>query len=215
MGGPAIDVIAGGARVMIGDQFIGVPRNAREMRVLRARRSELSSQLSNISSRRRELLQELDRAEGPARPGLEARVALLDQRILQIETTLAQTGQLVAAAPGEALGVQEARPIRRGGFDRGDVAGMGIAFIFAILFPLVIAYSVRLVRRGKTPSVARPAPEDAERMLRMEQAIDTIAVEVERISEGQRFVTQLLAEQREVRQLADGRTLDPVVQTPR
>ena len=33
-----------------------------------------------------------------------------------------------------------------------------------------------------------------ERLGRMEQAIDTIAVEVERISEGQRFTTKLLAD---------------------
>jgi hypothetical protein len=33
-----------------------------------------------------------------------------------------------------------------------------------------------------------------ERLMRIEQAIDAMAVEVERISEGQRFVTRVLAE---------------------
>ena len=33
-----------------------------------------------------------------------------------------------------------------------------------------------------------------ERLERIEQAIDAVAVEVERIAEGQRFVTKLLAE---------------------
>ena len=37
-------------------------------------------------------------------------------------------------------------------------------------------------------------PELAARLAHMEQAIDAIAVEVERISEGQRFTTKLLAE---------------------
>jgi hypothetical protein len=32
------------------------------------------------------------------------------------------------------------------------------------------------------------------RLERMEQAIDTVAIEVERISEGQRFVTRIMAE---------------------
>jgi hypothetical protein len=36
--------------------------------------------------------------------------------------------------------------------------------------------------------------ELASRVARIEQAVDSIAVEVERISEGQRFVTKLLAE---------------------
>ena len=41
--------------------------------------------------------------------------------------------------------------------------------------------------------------ENAERMERMERAIDAVAVEVERISENQRFLTKLLAERGEAR----------------
>jgi hypothetical protein len=37
-------------------------------------------------------------------------------------------------------------------------------------------------------------PEVVARLERMEQAIDSIAIEVERISEGQRFTTKLLSE---------------------
>jgi hypothetical protein len=36
----------------------------------------------------------------------------------------------------------------------------------------------------------------AERLGRMEQAIDSIAVEVERVSEAQRFVTKILADRK-------------------
>jgi hypothetical protein len=38
------------------------------------------------------------------------------------------------------------------------------------------------------------APEQDQRMDRMEQAIETIALEVERIGEGQRYMTRVLAE---------------------
>ncbi len=38
-------------------------------------------------------------------------------------------------------------------------------------------------------------PNVQERMTRIEQAVDAIALEVERMSEGQRFTTKLLAEQ--------------------
>jgi hypothetical protein len=41
------------------------------------------------------------------------------------------------------------------------------------------------------------APELAERLDRMEQAIDAVAVEVERISEAQRFTTRVLTERTE------------------
>ncbi|MDQ6827864.1 MAG: hypothetical protein M3081_03260 [Gemmatimonadota bacterium] len=45
-------------------------------------------------------------------------------------------------------------------------------------------------------AISRPAvsPPNDERLLRIEQAVDAIAVEVERISEGQRFTTKLLAD---------------------
>ena len=38
------------------------------------------------------------------------------------------------------------------------------------------------------------APQDHERMQRLETAVDTIAIEVERISEAQRFMVALLSE---------------------
>ena len=47
--------------------------------------------------------------------------------------------------------------------------------------------------RGSGDDVA--APLDDTRLSRLEQAVDAIALEVERISEGQRFTTRLLSEQ--------------------
>jgi hypothetical protein len=41
-------------------------------------------------------------------------------------------------------------------------------------------------------------------MERIEQAMDAIAIEIERVSEGQRFVTRLLAEGRDGAPLAAG-----------
>jgi hypothetical protein len=62
--------------------------------------------------------------------------------------------------------------------------------VTAIGFPLARAFAKRM-ERGDAPKI----PSDVSaRLERMEQAIDSIAVEVERISEGQRFTTKLLAE---------------------
>jgi len=63
--------------------------------------------------------------------------------------------------------------------------------IIAIGYPLVRAFARRIEAKPLAPSVP---PDVALRLERMEQAIDAIAVEVERISEGQRFTTKLLAE---------------------
>ena len=69
----------------------------------------------------------------------------------------------------------------------------GMAMVLAIVIgrPLVSAWAKKLENESKRPAI--PA-EVATRLERMEQSIDAIAVEVERISEGQRFTTKLLAE---------------------
>jgi len=63
--------------------------------------------------------------------------------------------------------------------------------IIAIGYPLVRAFAKRLESAGTGPAIPH---EVTARLEGIEQAIDTIAVEVERISEGQRFTTKLLTE---------------------
>jgi hypothetical protein len=65
--------------------------------------------------------------------------------------------------------------------------------VTAIGVPMARAYARRLDGRAGGPAPQIPADLTA-RMERMEQAIDSIAVEIERISEGQRFTTKLLSE---------------------
>ena len=60
----------------------------------------------------------------------------------------------------------------------------------ALGLPLIRAHARRVELQGQQPALP---PEVAARLERMEQAIDAVAVEVERIAEGQRFVTRLLA----------------------
>jgi hypothetical protein len=61
----------------------------------------------------------------------------------------------------------------------------------AILVPVARAFARRMDRQPLSPAIP---PELAAQIERMEHAIDSIAIEVERISEGQRFTTKLLAE---------------------
>lgn len=77
------------------------------------------------------------------------------------------------------------------------------AFIIAtafVLTPIARAYAKRMEHRSAT----RLPDEASQRLERMEQAIDAIAVEVERISEGQRFTTKLLSDQRAQAGIAPG-----------
>ena len=65
-----------------------------------------------------------------------------------------------------------------------------IAIIMAGLYPVLRAYAKKLER-----SAVSGIPADvAARLERMEQSLDAIAVEIERITEGQRFTTKLLSE---------------------
>jgi hypothetical protein len=75
-----------------------------------------------------------------------------------------------------------------------DIVGMvtfGMAAVL-ILRPLMRAFANRFERRGAPPP-ALPLEVTAH-MERLEQAIEAVAIEVERISEGQRYTTKLLAE---------------------
>jgi hypothetical protein len=62
-----------------------------------------------------------------------------------------------------------------------------------IFYPLFRAFGRRLERRHEAPA---ELPDMAPRLDRIEQAIEAIAVEVERISEGQRYVTKSMHEMR-------------------
>jgi len=61
----------------------------------------------------------------------------------------------------------------------------------AICIPIARAYARRLEHGPREESMPM---ELKTRLERMEQALDSIAIEVERISEAQRFTTKLLAE---------------------
>ena len=67
-----------------------------------------------------------------------------------------------------------------------------MAFGFALVLPMVRAWARRIEAKGKVQTLTAGANDP--RLERMEQAIDAIAIEVERIAEAQRFQTRLLSE---------------------
>jgi hypothetical protein len=73
--------------------------------------------------------------------------------------------------------------------------------VMVLGIPIIRAFT----KRWERGSIAPPptSPELIGRLERIEQAVDSIAIEVERISESQRFVTKLMAEQ-EKKRLASG-----------
>ena len=170
-----------------------VPITRQEVAAIRARREELSDQLISASNRRDELAEQMLESQGAARVGIEQRIILLDQRILQLEADIAETGEQLTSA-GSNLLTEEAMPGDLGGLSPDQVTGISIVFILFVLAPLVLVLAWRLFRRPAAPKTSPVLDVMAQRMERLENAIDAVAVEVERISEGQRFVSRLLGE---------------------
>jgi len=77
-------------------------------------------------------------------------------------------------------------------FPSDKIVSLGIVGSIIVLFPISVAIAIRMLRRPKAQAAIN-APGVEERFTRLEQSIDAIAIEMERVSEGQRYVTKLLA----------------------
>lgn len=178
----------------------GTPSASAIYEGFRAQRRELSNQLDDLESTRRGItsqLEELDPANTDRKP-LENRLTDIDSRIKSVDQMLAVNAtQLAQAAaiPG-AVVEQPPPPPRQGPPEEAWVLG-GIFLIVAV-FPLSVAMARRIWRRSATAVASLPR-DIADRLLRMEQAIEATAVEVERIGEGQRFITRLFTEGEKVK----------------
>jgi hypothetical protein len=160
----------------------------------RQQRSELRDQLERLEDQRGEIQQELRTSTGDAdQKGLEQRLSALDTRILDVEKQLAEADANVARAAAIPGAVQEPRPIPRQGPPEEVFVLAGI-FMFIVVLPLTIAYARRIWRRGAAVVSAIPQ-EIYDRFARLDQAIDSVAIEVERIGEGQRFLTRVYTDQ--------------------
>jgi hypothetical protein len=179
----------------VGTFTISTPMSARDLAALKARRSELSDQLESVDGRRTKLMSQLRQTGNQtAIKGLEDRLAVLDKRQLQLESDLATTGQQISSIPaGLTAGT---RTQEFAGLGSGQVVAISIVAIIFVLAPLAMGVMKQLFKRAARPGIPPAAlTETAERLERLEGAVDTIALEIERISEGQRFVTKLLSEE--------------------
>ena len=169
----------------------------------RAQRRELSNQLEDLESTRREISNQLQQLPaGPEKTALETRMTDVSSRIAAVDGMLAaNAAQLSQAAAIPGAVVEPPRFVRRGPTEEAYVLG-GI-FMFVFLLPLSIAFARRIWRRSATVVTSFPR-EITERLSRMEQAVEATAVEVERIGEGQRFLTRLFTEGEGARAIGAG-----------
>jgi hypothetical protein len=172
-----------------------------DVNALRVRASELSNQLRSATGRRADVQRSLKDATGADRAGLEQRLGVLDTRIARLESDIDQNGsQLASLAAGKAAG---SRPPFAGfpnsSRDRAinNMVPIAIVFTLFVLAPIAVSISRVFWKRGSLPKHAPGSVDHTQRLERMEQAIDSIAIEIERVSEGQRFVTRLMSDRQE------------------
>ena len=170
------------------------PLSSADVDALKAKRSELSRQLTSVQSRRDEVATELRRttAQSPSAKGLEQRLGVMDERIVQLERDIAANGRELARAPGELVS-EEATAERYGPFSSGQLTAISIVSIVSVWGPLAWAAARIMVKRSNQPKPSPQLLEGTARLERIEQAVDAMSIEIERISEGQRFVTQLMS----------------------
>ena len=168
-------------------------------------REALQAQIERFNAEREALSVTLraNTTHGTVDRGLEARIQALDARVGAIHRQVAYIDdQIVQTAAGRALesapAVAETRvqvaPGSQPGFPE-ELIAIPALFIVCIGLPLAIAYARRIWRRTDAinPGVSR---EIMDRLNRMDQNIDAIALEVERIGESQRFLTKQTEKER-------------------
>ena len=103
----------------------------------------------------------------------------------------------IIITPGSPVGVATTEPAWNPADIPPRAQEVAIASLFTLAtiiigFPIARALARRIDRTGISPKV--PA-EVTSQLAQLNQAVESIAIEVERISEGQRFTTKLLSEQ--------------------
>ena len=172
-------------------------------RALRDQRDVLGDQLRNAQNLREQLVGQL--SENPpavVKTSIEKRIANVDERIANLDKQIASADQAVANSAAIPGAIVREPPLPRQGPPDAVYALSGM-FMVIVFLPLSIAFTRRIWRRSAKATVVLP-PEVAQRMESIERGVEAIAIEVERIGEGQRFLSQLLGDRQDLRALGVG-----------
>jgi hypothetical protein len=166
------------------------------------RRDELTSQLSQATGERMSLTNQLRLSPTTDGASIRSRIHLLDARIERLQAEVDRTNDLIMNTSPDVLTALRgenreatAPPMLAGRPLASVVVPLAGMFTVFFLFPIAIAIARLLWKRASAPT--RPALPDAasaQRLDQLQQSVDAIALEVERISEGQRYVAKLFSE---------------------
>jgi hypothetical protein len=161
-----------------------------------AKREVLGEYMSRLLNRRNNVSERLNNPNvSPAeKQALERHLEELNARIIDMEKQLHAADAEVAAAAGiPGATVPDRRDVGNSGPPE-EMLIIGTVFSGIALVIIAIAYARRLWKGATTAVNQIPAALES-RLTRFEQALDAVAIEVERVSEGQRFLTKVFTEQ--------------------
>jgi hypothetical protein len=165
--------------------------------------------------RREGLIDQLEDAPPSVAPGLVAQIQMLDQRIVKIEQDMEASGQMLRTGLTVDNGTSLVGPREFGNrFGPEEAAARGAAMGATVLVPIFLVYMIARVvrwrRRRNSPARAEQDSQQDARMERLEQAVDAIALEIERVGESQRYQAKLLAEANLMPAMSGARSAEPV-----
>lgn len=180
------DRIADAAR-RIADQAISQARQEVQGQLVgaRAERAALQGQLNTVQS-------------GPARAELMNQLEIVDAKIEKLEEAMDKLGDArtnVTPRPSPRFSTTSTPAPSLPGMrvDPTEIVATSLGILF-IAFPLTLALVRFIWKRSTSAPPAAISAEQARRFDRLEQSVDAIAIEIERISENQRYLTRVLGE---------------------
>jgi hypothetical protein len=182
------------ARTQIVAQPASSPRAVYE--AMRAKREVLGEYLGRLLDRRERVAERLNNPNvtQAEKEALEQHLQQLNSQIIDMERQIHKADAEVAAAAGiPGATAPEPRGMNPGGPPE-EMLIIGSVFTGIALVIVAIAFARRLWKGAARVVTQLPAAFEA-RFTRFEQSLDAVAIEIERVSEGQRFLTKILAEQ--------------------
>jgi len=205
---PVTQPVTPAQRSLLGQPPV-VPQSTPGLDGLGAKRAELERQLENVGERREDLIDQREDMLAHDRGDMDARITLLDDRALQLERELILTDDAIAKALEAGVTWSSASRAQfgtsatpRGTIDRAIVGVIEDAVFGALAVGTMTLFGVFVLWRGfrrfvlrRKPAAMPAIPDHSPRLEQLQQSIDVIALEVERISEAQRFLSKVLSDQ--------------------
>ena len=192
-----------------------IQRQPAVVEMLSDQRRDLQRQAEELSQRRNVLFaQSRTMSEGPARREIESRMSEIDARLSRLDGQIDRLNEQIneaiqgsgggggANAPvvidvprivrGGTINIPQFSTQRQREQDMRQIAGIMAAE--AVAFALIGIAFWRFGMRRMRQSFERAFANQSSQFNQLQNAVDVIGVEVERISEGQRYVAKVLSE---------------------